>query len=83
MSNGVAFVQRSCETTAQCELYRAFPQSVLTKLGVSGGVASNIMTSCCTESLCNSSNNLYEREKLILIFILGHFIIKLKNLILM
>lgn len=80
MSNGVPFVQRSCETTAQCELYRAFPQSVLTKLGVSGSVASNIITSCCSENLCNSSNKFYAGKKIILTIILGLILIKNKNI---
>ncbi|RNA20131.1 hypothetical protein BpHYR1_043440, partial [Brachionus plicatilis] len=79
MSNGVSFVQRSCETTAQCELYKAFPQSVLTKLGASGGVASNIVTSCCTENLF--TNRLFELSERYVRVVLSHSILLVVRLV--
>ncbi|CAF1076986.1 unnamed protein product [Brachionus calyciflorus] len=70
ISNGVTFVQRSCETTAQCDLFRAFPQAVLANLAIAGGVASNVITSCCKDNLCNASNYLsWDFTSLILILI--------------
>lgn len=54
--NGVNYVQRACESLAICEAYKMNPNidsSIRDR-----GVVTEIETSCCSDDLCNSEENI-------------------------